>query len=214
MSTHIPDVLMLLGTQCPYCAPVLDTLSQLVKKGKIGKLEVVNLEQHPEIARELGVRGVPWVRIGPFELTGLLSPAKLESWVSRVGSDEGMQDYFSELLDFGDLDKVEAIIRKQPDDFKHLLAIFPNPDATLNMRLGVGAIMETFADSEIMHRHVDGLAALTRHDSSQVRIDACHYLSLTGLESVRQHIEPLLDDPDDTVKESAKECLDELLNPA
>jgi len=205
---------MLLGTQCPYCPPVLDALSQLVKKGKIGKLEVVNLEQHPEVARELGVRAVPWVRIGPFELTPPLTPAKLENWVFRVGSDEGMQDYFADLLDHGDLDKVETIIRKQPEDFKHLLAIFPDPDATLNMRLGVGALMETFADSEIMHRYVSDLATLTQHDSSQVRIDACHYLSLTGLESVRQYIEPLLDDPDDDVKESAKECLEELLNPA
>jgi len=204
---------MLLGTQCPYCPAVLDALSQLVKKGKIGKLEVVNLEQRPEVAQRLGVRSVPWVRIGPFELTGPLTPDKLENWVSRVGSDEDMQDYFAELLDHGDLDKVETIIRKQPDDFTHLLAIFPNPDASLNMRLGVGALMETFADSEIMHRHVDGLAALTQHDNSQVKIDACHYLSLTGLNNVRQYIEPLLDDPDDVVKESARECLDELLNP-
>ena len=64
---------MLLGTHCPYCPTVLKELGELVKSGVIGKLVVVNIEQHPEVARELGVRSVPWVRIGPFELEGLRS---------------------------------------------------------------------------------------------------------------------------------------------
>ena len=66
-----PAALLLLGTHCPHCPQVLKALSELVKAGDIHKLEVVNVEQAPEIARELGVRGVPWIRVGEFTLTGM-----------------------------------------------------------------------------------------------------------------------------------------------
>ena len=50
---------MLLGTHCPYCPTVLKGLGELVKSGVVGKLEAVNIELHPDIARALGVRSVP-----------------------------------------------------------------------------------------------------------------------------------------------------------
>ena len=90
-----PEARMLLGTRCPHCPSVLSSLSDLVKQGVISRLEVVNLEQRPEIARQWGVRSVPWVKIGPFELTGLHSKAELQSWAEQAGSEQGMKERFS-----------------------------------------------------------------------------------------------------------------------
>ncbi len=62
-----PEALMLMGTQCPYCPGVLKALQALLKSGHISQLKTHNIEENPEIARQLGVRSVPWVRIGPIE---------------------------------------------------------------------------------------------------------------------------------------------------
>jgi hypothetical protein len=56
------------------------------------------------------------------------------------------------------------------------------------------------------------LGELTRHADARVRSDACHYLSLTHDASVKQHIEPLLDDEHEEVREVAEESLAELNN--
>ena len=51
-----PDALLLIATGCPHCPTVLAGVGDLVKQGKIGRLEVVNIVTHPEVAQALGVR--------------------------------------------------------------------------------------------------------------------------------------------------------------
>ena len=57
-----PDALLFLTRQCPHCPLVLASLCELVKRGAIGRLQVVNIEAHPEEAQAIGVRSVPWLR--------------------------------------------------------------------------------------------------------------------------------------------------------
>jgi hypothetical protein len=78
-----PDALLLISTHCPHCPAMLAALADLVKQGTIGRLEAVNLEQCPEIGQALGVRSVPWLRIGRIELTGVHSKAELAEWAPR-----------------------------------------------------------------------------------------------------------------------------------
>jgi hypothetical protein len=201
---------MLLGTHCPHCPAVLDALSDMVKQGTIGQLTVINLETSPDMGRQLGVRSVPWVRIGPFELEGRQTPAELAAWAERASSNEGMREYIAELLNTGGILKAESLIKENPAYFQHLLELFSDEATSLNIRVGIGALMEMFASTRIMHDHIDDLGKLTRHPNPQVRTDACHYLSLTGLGSVKQYIEPLLDDEDESVREIAHESLENI----
>ena len=80
IDSNIPEAVLLLSTQCPHCPTVLQGLSELVKQGVISRLEVVNINVRPEIAERHGIRSVPWVKIGDFELEGLHSPAELRRW--------------------------------------------------------------------------------------------------------------------------------------
>ena len=210
MSTITPDALMLLGTNCPFCPAVLDGLTQLVKKGLIGKLEVINLEVQPETARHLGVRSVPWVRIGPFELEGQQTPAELAAWAERAASDEGIKEYLAELINTAGIHKAEQLIESTPAYFLYLLDLITDDETSLNIKIGIGALMEMLAESGIMHTYTDELGALTSHASPQVRIDACHYLSLTGDAATSTYIKPLLEDTDPQVVEVARESLDTL----
>ncbi len=83
-----PDALLFLSSHCPHCPAVLAGLSELVKRGSIGRLEVINLEQHPEAPAALQVRTVPWLRLGPYILTGARTLGELETWARRCVGEE------------------------------------------------------------------------------------------------------------------------------
>ncbi|MGD2159842.1 MAG: thioredoxin family protein [Gammaproteobacteria bacterium] len=207
-----PEAQMLLGTRCPHCPSVLASLSDLVKQGVISRLEVVNLEQRPEIARQLGVRSVPWVKIGPFELTGLHTKAELQSWAEQAESEQGMTKFVEQLLNQGEVRRVLEMIEKDAGIMHALMGLVSEADAKINARLGVGVIMEEYEGKQQLQALVPELGELTRHHDARVRSDACHYLSLTHDASVRKYIEPLLDDDNDDVREVAEESLAALDN--
>ena len=201
---------MLLGTHCPHCAAVLNSLSELVKQGVIAQMEVINLEQRPDIAAKLGVRSVPWVKIGQFELSGLHSKTELQTWAERAGSEQGMTQYIEQLLGEGQVEQVLEMIEKDHGLLHALIGLVSDADAKINARLGAGVIMEEYEGTAELLALVPELAELTRHQDARVRSDACHYLSLTRDASVRHYIEALLDDDHPEVREVAEESLAEL----
>jgi thiol-disulfide isomerase/thioredoxin len=203
-----PDVLMMLGTHCPYCPTVLRSLGELVKSGAVGKLEAVNIEQHPEVAHALGVRSVPWVRIGPFELEGLRSEKELRIWAAAAGTETGYASYLDELLSTGKTDRAIKLVKSNPDAIKALLLLFSNPETQLNTRIGISVIIESLAGSELLGGIVDRLGELSRHVEPRIRGDAVHYLGLTGSEKAIAYIEHLVDDGDADVRAIARESLE------
>ncbi len=199
---------MLLGTHCPYCPTVLKGLSELVKSGAVGKLEVVNIEQHPDIAHALGVRSVPWVRIGPFELEGLRSEKELRTWAKAAGTETGYASYLDELLSTGKIDRAIKLVQNNPDAIKALLVLFSNPGTQLNTRIGISAIIENQAGTELLQGIIDRLGELSRHEDPRIRGDAAHYLGLTGSDKAMAYIERLVNDADADVRAVARESLD------
>jgi len=199
---------MLLGTHCPYCPTVLKGLGELVKSGTIGKLEAVNIELRPDIARTLGVRSVPWVRIGTFELEGLRSEKELRSWAETAGTETGYASYLDELLSTGKINRAIKLVQRNPDAIKALLVLFSNAETQLNTRIGISAIIENLAGSELLQGIVDRLGELSRHDDPRIRGDAAHYLGLTGSTSAVTYLERLEDDADADVKAVARESLE------
>ena len=205
-----PDALMLLGTHCPHCPTVLRGISDLVKSGAVGKLEVVNIEQHPDVARALGVRSVPWVRIGPFELEGLRSEKELRTWAETAGTEAGYVLYLDELLSTGKIGQATKLVQSNPDAIYALLLLFSNSETQLNTRIGISAIIESQAGSDLLQGIVDRLGKLSQHDDPRIRGDAAHYLGLTGSNRATTYLEHLVDDPDADVRVVARESLEML----
>jgi len=203
-----PDALLLLGTHCPHCPTVLQGLANLVKAGSLGTLKIVNIEQRGDIARELNVRSVPWVRIGSFELEGLRSEKELREWATRATTNTGTIDWLEELLSSGNIDKPLERVRSDPAMMDALLTLFTDPDTGLNIRIGISAIMEHLQETETLGAIVDRLGELTRHEDPRIRGDACHYLALSGNPAAATYINPLLKDEDKNVREVARESLE------
>jgi thiol-disulfide isomerase/thioredoxin len=202
-----PDALLLISTHCPHCPAMLSALADLVKQGVIGRLEAVNLEQHPEVGQALGVRSVPWARIGRIELAGVHGKAELAEWSAKADSDAGLADWFHLLLKEGQLPKVQATIDADPALLAAVLPIVGNVDASLNVRLGAGVLLENFAGTDTLRALLPHLGELSRHADARVRADACHYLGLTGDASARPWLEAHVSDEDADVREIATESL-------
>lgn len=206
-ASNAPGAVMLMGTTCPYCPSVLKALQSLLDSGHIDTLETYNIEEHPDIAQHYGVRSVPWVRIGEFELEGLRSEKELREWAVKAASGGGLPDWLLEQLGNGRIDTALQRVRSDAEGMSALLTLFEDPDTELNIRIGISAIMEELEGSVFLKANIETLGALTQHQEARVRGDACHYLSLSHDPSVRNWIEPLLGDPDGDVREVAQDSL-------
>jgi hypothetical protein len=202
-----PDALLLISTHCPHCSAMLAALTDLLKQGVIGRLEAVNLEQRPEFGESLGVRSVPWLRIGRIELAGVHSKTELTEWAAKADSEVGIADWFHLLLKEGQLPKAQAMIEADPSLLAAVLPIVGNIDASLNVRLGAGVLLEEFAGSDTLRALLPRLGELSQHADARVRADACHYLGLTGDVAARVWLEARESDEDADVREIAVESL-------
>ncbi len=210
MTTTPPDALLFISPGCPHCPAVLQGLSELLKESLIGKMTVVNVAVHPELAEEHGVRAAPWLRLGPFTLTGAHSPVELRSWAAQAGSSDGIVHYVEYLLKQGGYRQAALFIAEDTQRLKPLLAIIANPAANLEVRLGASALLESYAGKEALQNLLPQLVELTRHEDYRVRADACHLLGLTGSQAARTHVELCLRDANQEVREIAEEALAEL----
>lgn len=208
--TTVPDALVLIATHCAQCPSVLDGLNRLIKEGALGSLEVVNIENRPEVAKRLGARSVPWVKIGPFELVGAYQYRELAQWTAYAVDGTGMAPYLNLLIESQQLDKVVALIRKDPEILSVLVGMLRQSDTSMGVRIGIGAAFEELADSGHLDRILVELGELTHATDVHIRADACHYLGLTGNADAVPFVRALLDDEHHDVREIAAETLETL----
>lgn len=205
-----PDALFFIAPDCPHCNTVLQGLSELLKQGLIGKMTVVNAAVHPEQAREYGVRAAPWLRLGPFTFTGAHSYAELKRWVEGARGEDGAVHYVEYLLKQGGYKQAAAFIAADTHRLKPLLAVIATPDANIDVRLGVSALLESYANTADLLKLLPQLGELAHNADHRVRADACHLLGLTGSAAARTYVETCLNDVHEEVREIAQEALEEL----
>jgi hypothetical protein len=206
----VPDAELLLAPGCPHCPAVLSALADMVKQGLIGELRVTNIAQRPDAAAERGVRGVPWIRIGPFELTGAHGGAELRDWAARATDPAAHQRFLTGQLEAGELDSVIAACRRAPELLPALLGLAADLETPYAVRIGIGAVVEELAGDERLVQVTDDLLTLSRSELATVRADAAHYLGLLGTEKAASRLGELLQDPDAEVREIASESLADL----
>lgn len=210
MSDTPPDALLFIAPGCPHCPVVLQGVSDMVKQRVIGKLTVINVASHPELAAEHGVRAAPWLRLGPFTLTGAQTPAQLQQWAQWAGDEQGVLHYIEHVLKEGDLKAAERFIAESTQRLVNLLEIIANPEEAITVRLGANALLEGYAGRSELQSLIPQLSGLSRHEDHRVRADACHLLGLTSSAEARPVLEARLIDENDEVREIAAESLEAL----
>ncbi|HEB54724.1 MAG TPA: HEAT repeat domain-containing protein [Gammaproteobacteria bacterium] len=201
---------LLLATGCAHCAIVLEGLSQLVKEGLIGYLQITNIAVQPQRAQELNVRSVPWTRLGPFILEGQHSPGELRKWAQRANSIEGMSEYIAEQLKQGKLDKLIKMLNNAPQQLRALIPLLENEDTEMQVRIGIDAILESIEDKTSLALLIPEFSHLATHKSPRIRADIGYYLALTESPEAIPVLEKLLHDESKEIQEIAREGLERL----
>ncbi|MDJ0806526.1 MAG: HEAT repeat domain-containing protein [Gammaproteobacteria bacterium] len=210
MPKPIPDAYLLLAPGCTYCPSVLEGLSQLIKAGKLGKLEIVNIHAHPEAAEQVSVRSVPWCRIGPFELDGAQSPSALTDWTRHATEGTGLDLYFRHLLETQRPHAVTHIIQSDPASLSELLVLLEDTNLPMSVRIGIGVVLEDLHGDPVLLHGQPSLLRLARSNEANIRADSAHYLSLIHSDEAVALLQDLLQDEHPDVREIAAESLDRL----
>lgn len=206
MST-IVSVQLFIAPGCPHCPGVLQALSELIKAGDIAELNVSNMALVPDKARAMGIRSVPWIKIGPFELTGLHTKGELQTWIHRVGSDSGMRAYLVEQFTSGELKKVIKLVKKDPELLAHFPVLMADKDTPLGAKIGIGAVFEELQGSPLIQPLIPALSELLASEDPSIRNDACYYLGLTESPDAVPSIQALINDPHEEIRETVHDAI-------
>ncbi len=218
-SSSAPEALMLLSSHCAHCPGVLDSLAKLIKKGEIGTLRVINLEQHPEAMQEFKVRSVPWVRIGKHELTGAQTLEALQQraqWAFTDLTNPAKQSDSNPLADFdfllseGQVSEVVESIQEDELKIQTIMELLGDSGTVLSTRIGIGVIFEEFAGTELLKSLIPELGNLAKHEDVRIRADAYHYLGMSADKRAIAILEAGKNDKDEEVKGIVEDSLEEL----
>ena len=208
-----PDALLLVSPGCTHCPVVLEGLGNLLKSGRLGRLEVINILAHPEAAQQVGTRSVPWCRIGPFELEGVHTATELDQWVKHAAQGTGLGEYYSYLLETQRPHKVTSAITRNPSSLSILLTLLELRDTPMATRIGIGVVLEDMQGSSILHHALPTLRHLAHAKEANIRADTAHYLSLIQNSEAGEILQQLLHDEHPDVREIAAESLAQI-NPS
>lgn len=204
-----PDALLLMTGGCPHCPAALQALTALLKEGAIGKMQVINVAVHIEEAESRGVQSVPWIRIGPFEIDGAATPARLRELAQGVNDDGVFDAWLLETLKAGKRQKFEMLVRNEPQRIHALARLMRNPEASMAVRLGIGAVLESLRGTSLGEPLIPAMGEMLASDDRLLRADACHFLTLIGGEAIRPFMQTCLQAADSELREIAEEWLSE-----
>ena len=204
----LPHALLFTAPGCPHCPGVKAELQKLQQEGLLSELEIHDISQEPERAAELGIRSVPWLRLGDFVLTGAQPPQQLRQWAERAAAPAGMSGYLAHLLKGGELAEAEKLLSTQPQHLSALLPLLEDEASPIQVRLGVSAILEGFEDSPPLRELLPQLITLSEHPDHRLRSDACHFLGLSHAAAARPALQRCAADEHEEVREIATEALE------
>jgi len=150
---------------------------------------------------------VPWLQLGEFVLTGAQTPQQLRQWAERAAAPGGMTGYLEHLLANGELGEAESLLERQPQHLNALLPLLTQPESKIQVRLGLGALLEGFEDSDDLRALLPQLIGLSGHEDHRIRSDACHYLGLSHSEEALPALEARLEDENEEVREIAADSI-------
>jgi len=199
--------LFLIGPDCPHCAAELDVLTGLVKTGELSQLQLINVAVEPKFATDLGVRSVPWLKLGVFELEGAQTAKQIMHWIALANSPTGITDYVEFLLVNGNLTKAIKLMHENTTYIEQLISLAGSTVLDMKVQLGISAVMEEFEGTVTLKNSINKIAELANHLNSQVRTQAAHFLSLTKCKDAIPYLNTLSKDKNSEVREVAEEGL-------
>jgi hypothetical protein len=205
-----PDAKLLVAPGCAHCPAVMQHLSTLLKENALGKLEVINIHQHPEIAQQLNVRSVPWLKLGEFTLSGSYSLNELRNYIEFTSSAQGISKYIDQQLSEGQLSSLTEEIKHHPHWVASVFQLLTDEDTSMQTRLGIDSLIESISEIGILRDYVDELGQLSKQVHVSRLADIIHYLGLTHSKKAIEFINTHCDHENPDIRESCQDALEEI----
>ena len=205
-----PDAKLLIAPGCAHCPTVLQHLSTLIKESAIGRLDVINIQQHPEIAQQLNVRSVPWLQLGEFTLQGTHSLGELRDYIALANSDDGASKYIEQQLSDGNLSSLLAQIKQHPHWLGAIIELLKDDDTSMQVRLGIDSLIESLAGSDTLQNQVDELGELSTSVHVSRLADILHYLGLTHSKDAVAYIKKHENHDNPDIRETCQDAIEEI----
>jgi len=205
---------LFIATGCVHCPVVLNELCGQLKKGHLSSLKITNIAIDNKSAEELNIRSVPW-----FSLTGnnsfmifpgKHSPEEIKKWISLAQTKKGMQEYIEEYLGNGQLPIITQAIQLKPKTFSIIISMLEDEDTSMTVRIGLDALIENFTTTDILKEQSAALKNIACSDNTRLKIDALHYIALTGDAENKDFLQEYIEHKDPQVKDAALEALETL----
>ena len=220
MKTSTPSSAELfIATGCRHCPVVLKELSEQLKKGEISSLKTTNIAVDNKRAEELNIRSVPWFSLSNknsfMVFSGDHTAKEIQQWLVTSQTENGMQKYIEEYLSNGQLMTITQAIQISPEIFSHVMTMIKDEETSMDIRIGLDVLIENFSASEILQRYSGELKEIASSDNVRLKIDALHYIALTGDVKNKDFLQEKTQNADKQIKDAAIEALetlDELIN--
>lgn len=215
MKTSTPSSAELfIATGCRHCPVVLKELSEQLKKGRFASLKITNIAVDNKRAEELNIRSVPWFSLSNknsfMVFSGEHSPKEIQQWLVTSQTENGMQKYIEAYLSNGQLMTITQAIQINPEIFSHVMTMIKDEETSMDIRIGLDVLIENFSESEILQLYSDELKEIASSDNIRLKIDALHYIALTGDIKNKAFLQEKTKDSDIQIKEAAIEALETL----
>ncbi|MGD8484952.1 MAG: thioredoxin family protein [Thioalkalispiraceae bacterium] len=201
------EALLLISPGCVHCPVMMSHLTTLLKEGALSKLQILNIQDYPEIASANNVRSVPWLKLGDYTLTGSQSLAQIRNLLQQANSEQGTRAYIEQQLAEGELDKILDEVRQHPEWLNVVIELLADEDTAMQVRLGIDSIMEQMAGSEALQAQVEALAELAQRTHPSRLADIIYYLGLSKTRRAIPYIEQFLQHDNPDIVETCKEAL-------
>lgn len=186
-SSTLPEPLsaeLFIATGCSHCPTVMGELNNLLKLGKIASLKTTNIAVDNEKASALNIRSAPWFLLSnktvSMIFSGNYTPTEIQKWVDVAQIKNGMAEYIETFLSNGEVMTVVHAIQLAPQTFSTVINMLEDEETSMDIRIGLDALLENFSSTKTLQQHVPALKKLASEKNTRLQIDALHYLALAG----------------------------------
>lgn len=172
---------------CHVCPQMERTFQALQQQGEIDNLQIIDVSEQPELARQHNIRSVPHYIINGIAFSGLKSREEILSIV-QSSTDHLLLRWMREQLTEGQLSDVELMVSKKSAARQALLILLNDLDTSLVVRIGLTAIIESLAQDHIFDDMEQRFIKLVEHHEQRIAIDALYYLQLISTPGCQQKL--------------------------
>jgi len=194
---------------CQVCPQMERLFHSLHLKGAVNELQVIDVSKHPELARQHNIRSVPHYLINDVAFYGLKTPSEINQLLQQDDTNRWSELIKSELSE-GLLAEVESNIQQHAAAREAMLFLLADAETNLVVRIGLTAVIETMAGTEMLKGYQQQFIELAGHADERVAIDAVYYLSLLGTAESLTKLVEISKTGTAVLKTQAAELLEEL----